>query len=56
MGGEREPVDEQYLRPWVDRTREQLGEKAFDAAFEAGRALNYKDALAEARGWLGSCV
>jgi len=54
MGGEREPVDEQYLRPWVDRTREQLGEVSFEAAFEEGRAMSYEDALAEVRGWLAA--
>jgi non-specific serine/threonine protein kinase len=48
----REPVDEQFVRPWVKRMREALGAESFDAAFAAGRLLEWGSALREARAWL----
>ena len=48
----REPVDEQFIRPWVDRMRQALGHDAFEAAFAAGRQLEWRAALQEAQTWL----
>jgi predicted ATPase len=52
LGVGRYPVDEQAVRPFILRTREGLGDAAFEEAFAAGRALTYEQALAEVRAWL----
>ena len=54
MGARREPTDQQLLAPLMARARNELGEDAFTAARDAGRALSYEGALAEARAWLES--
>jgi predicted ATPase/class 3 adenylate cyclase len=48
----RDPADEMFLAPRIGRVRGALGSAAFDAAANAGRALGYDDAIAEARRWL----
>jgi predicted ATPase/tRNA A-37 threonylcarbamoyl transferase component Bud32 len=48
----REPVDEKFIGPSVDRMREALGGDAFEVAFAAGRQLEWRAALQEARAWL----
>ena len=52
MGYQREPVDEAFLAPLIQRTREKLGAAAFAEAESAGRSLSYDEAIAEARSWL----
>jgi predicted ATPase len=51
-GIQRDPTDEAFLRPLVAKSRAALGAAKFAAAEEAGRALSYDDAIAEAREWL----
>jgi predicted ATPase/class 3 adenylate cyclase len=48
-GFQRDPADEAFLAPWIDRARAALGESAFAAAADTGRALGYAAALSEAR-------
>jgi predicted ATPase/class 3 adenylate cyclase len=48
----RDPADEMFLAPRIERTRASLGAAAFEAAANAGRALGYDVAVAEARRWL----
>jgi tetratricopeptide (TPR) repeat protein len=52
MGYQREPVDEAFLAPLIQRTREALGAAAFAAAESAGRSLSCDEAIAEASSWL----
>jgi hypothetical protein len=52
MGYQREPVDEAFLAPLIQRTRKALGAAGFAAAESAGRSLSYDEAIAEARSWL----
>jgi len=51
-GIRRDPADEAFLRPLMARTRDELGPARFDASHAAGLALNYEEAVAEARAWL----
>ena len=51
-GFQRDPTDEAFLMPLIERTRQALGADAFDAAERAGRALTYPQGVDEARGWL----
>ena len=51
-GLHRDPADEAFLAPLVDKARAALGVEAFDRAEAAGRALAYDTAIAEARAWL----
>jgi hypothetical protein len=51
-GLHRDPADEAFLAPLIDRARQALGSAAFTAAEAAGRALGYENATAEARAWL----
>jgi hypothetical protein len=51
-GIQRDPTDEAFLQPLVAKARAALGVAKFAAAEEAGRALSYEDAIAEARSWL----
>ncbi len=51
-GLHRDPADEAFLAPLVDRARQALGPAAFAVAEAAGRALGYDAAMAEARAWL----
>ncbi len=47
-GLRRDPTDEAFLAPLIERTR-QASANAFEAAAAAGRALGYETAIAEAR-------
>ncbi len=49
LGLRTDPADEQFIAPAMARARRELGASAFAAAFAAGRALSYDQALAEAR-------
>jgi non-specific serine/threonine protein kinase len=51
-GLRRDPSDEAFLAPLVERTRAALGDDAFGRADAAGRALAWEQAMAQARGWL----
>jgi hypothetical protein len=53
-GLHRDPADEAFLAPLVQRARKALGCAAFDAAAAAGGALDYELAIAAAREWLGA--
>ena len=52
LGYHRVRVDEDFLAPLAARTRKALGEGAYGAAYEGGRALAVEQAVAEARAWL----
>jgi predicted ATPase/class 3 adenylate cyclase len=51
-GLRRDPADEAFLQPLIERARAELGATAFGDAESDGRALSYKLAMAEARAWL----
>ena len=51
-GFRRDAADEVFLRPLVAKAQAALGSAAFAAAEDAGRALTYEAAIADARGWL----
>lgn len=51
-GLHRDPTDEAFLAPMIDRARQALGATAFAAAEAMGRALPYDAAVAQARAWL----
>jgi non-specific serine/threonine protein kinase len=51
-GIHRDPADEGFLRPQIDKARHAMGEPAFRAAEAVGRALGYDDARAETSTWL----
>ncbi len=55
-GMHRDPADDAFLAPLMDKTRNALGSPAFGSAEQAGRALSYVQALAEAREWLESAT
>ena len=48
-GINRDPADDAYLRPLIERARRTAGDDAFASAEQAGRALTYEDVIAEAR-------
>jgi non-specific serine/threonine protein kinase len=50
-GLHRDPADEAFLAPLIDRVREELGPR-YRAIEDAGRALSYTKAIGEARTWL----
>jgi len=50
-GLHRDPADEAFLAPLIDEVREVLGPR-YRALEDAGRALPYTRAIAEARAWL----
>jgi predicted ATPase/class 3 adenylate cyclase len=52
-GFQRDPADEAFLAPLIEKARALLPGGPFDAAAEAGRALSLDEGLAEARTWLG---
>ena len=56
MRHQREAADAASVAPYAARTREALGEAEFAAAYAAGRALSYDDALAETIAWLDNRV
>ncbi|HEY3215839.1 MAG TPA: protein kinase [Candidatus Eisenbacteria bacterium] len=51
-GSRREPADEDIVAPFMERTRQALGEAAFDDAAAEGRAMGAELALAQARAHL----
>jgi predicted ATPase/class 3 adenylate cyclase len=51
-GYQRDPADEAFLKPFVERAREVLGPPLFGEGERAGRAHTYEQALAEVRDWL----
>lgn len=51
-GSHREPVDEAFIQPWMDRARAALGSAEFAAAEAQGRGLGYDEAMADVRAWL----
>ena len=53
-GIRRDPTDEAFLLPYVDRARKGLGEPAFLRAERDGRLLSYDDSIGEVRAWLAS--
>jgi len=46
------PVDEGFVAPWMARTREAIGDEAFEAAQAEGWALTYDAGVAELDRWL----
>jgi predicted ATPase/class 3 adenylate cyclase len=53
-GIQRDPADDAFLRPLISKSQEALGDLRFAAAYASGRALNFEEAIAEARAWLAS--
>jgi predicted ATPase/class 3 adenylate cyclase len=53
-GIHRDATDAAFIDAAVAKARSSLGKAAFAAAEEAGRALSYDEALAQARTWLTS--
>lgn len=53
-GIHRDPADEAFLAPLVERARANLGPEAFEAEARAGRSLSYGDAIADVRAWLST--
>jgi predicted ATPase/class 3 adenylate cyclase len=51
-GLHRDPADEAFLAPRVERTRSMLGAEEFASAERAGRAMGYEQATHAAREWL----
>lgn len=55
-GFHRDPTDEAFLKPLVAQARKALGDESYAEAEDAGRALTYEEAMAEARAWLATVV
>ena len=53
-GLRRDPADEAFLAPLIDRARDAQGPAEFEAAFSAGEALPPREAAAELREWLST--
>ncbi|HET9950870.1 MAG TPA: protein kinase [Candidatus Eisenbacteria bacterium] len=51
-GYHREPSDELFLTPLISRARDGLGGVSFGVAVAAGRALDFADAITQAKSWL----
>jgi predicted ATPase/class 3 adenylate cyclase len=51
-GLHRDPADEAFLAPLMEKTRKALGAVAFAEAQRGGRTLSYEDTLADVREWL----
>jgi tetratricopeptide (TPR) repeat protein len=51
-GIRRDPADEAFLQPLLDRARTALDEPRFKLAESSGRALPFEEAIAEVRTWL----
>jgi predicted ATPase len=51
-GLRRDPADEAFLAPLIDRARAALDAQAFAGADAAGRALGRDEAIAEVRAWV----
>jgi predicted ATPase/class 3 adenylate cyclase len=52
-GIRRDPTDDAFLRPWLDRSR-RVDAAAFAAAQGTGAAMPHEDALARVDAWLGA--
>ena len=48
----REPPDQAFITALISRTETALGPEAFAAAEDAGRAMSYDEAIADAKRWL----
>ena len=55
-GLQREPADEAFLRPRLERTRENLGADLFAAEAAEGRRANYSATISECAAWLEQLV
>jgi hypothetical protein len=53
-GLSRDPADEAFLAPVIEKARAALGLEAFENEERSGRALPHDIALKEARAWLSS--
>jgi predicted ATPase/DNA-binding winged helix-turn-helix (wHTH) protein len=51
-GIHRDPADEAFLAPLIEKARNALGPVQFRAAKASGGALSYDEAISEARAWL----
>jgi non-specific serine/threonine protein kinase len=51
-GLHRDPTDESFLAPLIEKARGALGESVFAAAEATGRELAYEGAIAQAQVWL----
>ena len=51
-GLQRDPTDEAFLLPLVERARSKLGPAAFETVEREGRALGYEEGIREAVAWL----
>jgi predicted ATPase/class 3 adenylate cyclase len=51
-GLHRDPTDEAFLAPWMEKARFGLGAGVYAAAEAAGRALSHDAAVQEVRAWL----
>jgi ATP/maltotriose-dependent transcriptional regulator MalT len=51
-GTRHDPVDEAFIAGWMGRSREAIGDAAFDAAEAEGVALGYDAAMVERDRWL----
>ncbi|HUL57289.1 MAG TPA: hypothetical protein VLT60_09835, partial [Usitatibacter sp.] len=50
-GLHRDPADEAFLAPLIDKARHAMGPR-YRGVEDAGRALPYPQSIAEARAWL----
>jgi len=55
-GMQRDPTDEAFLVPLIERTRETLGTAAFVNAERSGRSLSYEEGTEMARRWLQRAI
>lgn len=55
-GLQRDPTDDAFLAPLVDRSCTALGSTAFAAAERDGGALRYDEAIEEVRAWLATSL
>ena len=55
-GIHRDPADDAFLAPLVEKARNALGADAFAAAENSGRSLSYDTAMQEARAWLAGAA
>ncbi|HET7402112.1 MAG TPA: hypothetical protein VFJ62_10035, partial [Usitatibacter sp.] len=51
-GVHRDPADDAFLAPRIERARAALPAAAFQLAETAGAALSYEDVIADVRDWL----
>jgi tetratricopeptide (TPR) repeat protein len=51
-GLRRDPADEAFLRPWMSRAHDALGDAAFADSQASARALTFEQGIAEAQAWL----